>query len=382
MKNKSRNVVNIINPLNLKDSYNDNVLCMKIILNLCNNDELKKLGNQIIDSFLLINILNQNKKIKFYNIYYENLYNKLALTINKISKFEKIMRNSNIITNTYLSDKYVFKKDISTEYDDLDIILNSSKVFMIIDNKINYSLNRFIDDSNLFKKIILKDENQEFKKYFTKKDKKKIKFSKEIMDLFEKKNKILVNTLTQEKEITDLQIEKYNSVNIELKQLIELEYKINDLSYVLNQLNNQIFILEPEVVNLYLLFKNECNNEYNNSIKLKKDFVKNINNILLDKKNNNKKLDFNDLRKKVYKDYLYNRLNNSNNRSYINYIKYNQNLNENFVEEELKKGDEYLSLYSSYLIYKSGLNNDNPMSFDDFVNTEYGKKNVETIYKI
>ena len=90
MHRKNKNELNIINPLNLEDNNEDIVKCTKIMINLSDSDELKILGNQIIDSTVLKKILDENKVIKKHVSSYNDLYEQLALTSNKYSKFEKI----------------------------------------------------------------------------------------------------------------------------------------------------------------------------------------------------------------------------------------------------------------------------------------------------
>ena len=166
MRKKDNSIVNSINPLNLKNSYDDNVMAFKVLISLSNSEELKLLGMQIIDSFILLNLIKDSKLLKKIIPSYNSLVNSLSVNVNKYSKFEKILRKEDIKTGAFLSDKFMFITDLKNSFSLIGLkskkVVNSTKSYIVIDKSINdfkdgYSLNTILNQSKLFKSILCRD---------------------------------------------------------------------------------------------------------------------------------------------------------------------------------------------------------------------------------
>lgn len=373
MHRKNKNELYIINPLNLEDNNEDIVKCTKIMINLSDSDELKILGNQIIDSTVLKKILDENKVIKKHVSSYNDLYEQLALTSNKYSKFEKILRNNSILTKAFISDKYLFKTDINNYPFNKKIELD--KIYLNISSK-SYPLSVYFDLTNALKKILLNSYNNDFAN-----SKNRYCIDKRIEKIIQKKEIMVAKVIAKDSSIDNKKIAQYELLNNLLKVLLSLDRNIFNITKLLDNINSRLFVLDPKAVNYYIIFKQECELLLFNSIQEKEKMIENIENKILNMEDIPQ---YDKIRKKEFKNYIFNKISNKKykNQSYINYIKNNTN-NKKFVEYELKKNDEYLSYYSSYLIYKSSIEDKRDLlSFDEFLAKNYNNKSIDTVYKI
>lgn len=394
------------NPLNLKDNYNDNVLAFKILLNLSDNDNLKLLGQQIVDSFMLLSIIQNNKMLSKNISCYNELIEKLSNTVNKYSKFEKLLRTNKVKTKGFLSDKFLFNTDINNSFQFVSVnslkAIKSNKSYIVINKEsYDYSLNDILQYSNLFKRVICKDKEKVFEKQINdnKLSIKNIKLSLNTNNIVRRKNRLLKKTISSNQNISNSQFLLFDRINNLYKKLVFLEYQIQMFEKCNSIFNSRLLFLEYEVVDLYKQFLDECNDIFNKSIRERNFVYENLNSFLSEYEllmNDTPKevetynsplvynTDLNKERKNMIKSYILDRINNSdgNHISFINYLKNNSD-NKDLIDQEQKNNNEYLAMFSSYLIYKSGVTNEeNVISFDKFVNDIYGVEKIDPIYNL
>lgn len=272
-----------INPLNLKSSYNDNIVALKILLNLCDNDEVRNLGQQILDSFILLNLLKSNIGIKQYHDEYSVLTDKLHTFINKYMHFEKLLRESDVRTFSFVTSKYNIDdtKEVGKEASDA---VENENAYIIIKSKESgksYSLNEILKESNLFKTVLCKDKKRKFKDEITNnilnnnKKQQEIKNSAEVEELCANKKNTFVKIVTTD-DLSDEQLELFNLIEEEFKQLLLEDNRINLHEKFIDRLMSQTFVLDPKIAKMYIQFKEICEKDYEESIKLRAKLIEKI----------------------------------------------------------------------------------------------------------
>lgn len=406
MKNNAKNYnISSANPLNLRDNYNDNVFAFKVLLNLSNDDEIKILGQQIVDSYMLLSLIQNNKmlsQISNYNV----LIDKLSLTINKYSKFEKILRNKNVYTKGFLSNSYMFNVDVKDRFQFVSVnslkAIKSKKSYICVNkDSYEYSLNDILEYSNLLKRVLCKDKEQVFLKqvHDSALNKVDIKTSLNTNSIIKKKNRLLRKTISSDNYISNSQYLLFDRINNLYKKLVYLEYQIYSFEKCNTTFNSRLLILEPNVVDEYKKFLEECKDVYTKAIRERNFVYENLNTFLNEyeqlmknKDNHNDKsvsnIKYNEAlnrdRKAAVKSYIFDRINNKDGKriSFISYLKNNYN-NKELIEQETNNNTKYLSMYSSYLIYKSGVpEGHNAIPFEKFANDIYGVERVDPIYSL
>lgn len=389
IKSESYNsLIGKINPLNLKSSYKDNVVALKILLNLSDNSEVRNLGQQILDSYLLLNLLKNNIEIKHYYDEYSYLVKKLHTFINKYMHFEKLLRENDIKT-------YAFITSNSSETDTKDEGINAKEAvqneiaYIFINNKKDnfngYSLNVILNESKIFSSILCKDKDKKFKNESNNKIQKRLQYSSEVEDLISYKKKILVQTITTD-DLSDEQMQLFNIIEEEFKELLSLETKIIILEKFIDKLMAHLFVLDPEISKIYRSFKELCEKDYEKSIKLRvkmidkiktdldtyESVLKSFNNEIIsettddkDKIKNNDKEIIKEL-VSFYKDYLVEQINNSElgKIPFSEYIRKVASNQENLIEYVKENEELQRKEYVDYLIKKLG--SDNPESYEDY----------------
>lgn len=401
-KNKSEsynNLIGKINPLNLKSSYKDNVVALKILLNLADNSEVRNLGQEILDSYLLLNLLKSNMEIKQYYDEYSYLIKKLQTFINKYMHFEKLIRENEVKTFAFITSN---SDELNTQDEKIAAAnsFNNDNAYIFINEKSadfsGYSLNSILNESNIFSIILCKDKEKKFKNEIadnilnSNRMLKKIEYGSEVEDLLAIKKKVLIQTITTD-DLPDEQIQLFNIIEEEFKELLSLEIKIIILERFIDKLMAHLFVLDPEISKIYKEFKEKCEKDYEISIKLR---VKLIEKIKTDLKTYESVLNLSDNEKNIvqiesqerieydnkemikklvsfYKEYLLEQINNSS----LGKIKLSEYIQKVAREEtkliEYVKANENLQEkeYINYLINKLG--SDNPDSFE-----EYNTKNT------
>ena len=382
-----KTLMNKINPLNLKENYNDCVIAFKILLNLSDNDTVRNLGQQIIDSYLLLNLLNGNSKLKKYFPEYNVLCDKLYMFVNKYSQFEKLLRNNEVKT----------KANLVSENEELgNNLINSKKVNIIIesnDNSLNYSLNEIIKSTGLFRIILCKDKDERFKKIISKKimDSNTINNDNAMSDdakkILKRKKDNLINTIISDDEISDNQTSLFNLIEEKYKELVYLEQKSNILENFMDESMSHLFVLDSQIAKIYADFKELCKNEIDTCIKNKQSIIVLINSYLDEYEikykdnqvndNNNSNLVYSDINyNKIYNEYIsnekmeYSDFDISNFIKYIKYVFKNKNID---LIDEQNIVDEFEKIYSKYLIDKLGGDN-SYKNFGDYLNNYFPKR--------
>lgn len=382
-----KTLMNKINPLNLKENYNDCVIAFKILLNLSDNDTVRNLGQQIIDSYLLLNLLKGNSKLKKYFSEYNVLCDKLYTFVNKYSQFEKLLRNNEVKT----------KANLVSENEELgNNLINSKKVNIIIennDNSLNYSLNEIIKSTGLFRIILCKDKDERFKKIISKKimDSNTINNDNAMSDdakkILKRKKDNLINTIISNDEISDNQTGLFNLIEEKYKELVYLEQKSNILENFMDESTSHLFVLDSQIAKIYADFKELCKNEIDTCIKNKQSIIVLINSYLDEYEikykdnqvndNNNSNLVYSDINyNKIYNEYIsnekmeYSDFDISNFIKYIKYVFKNKNID---LIDEQNIVDEFEKIYSKYLIDKLGGDN-SYNNFGDYLNYYFPKR--------
>lgn len=376
-----------INPLNFKENYNDCVIAFKVLLNLSNNDEIRNLGQQIIDSFLLLNMLASNSKLKKYFLEYSYLCDKLHIFINKYSQFEKLLRNNEVRTKAYLTVE---------NNNRIDDIFNSTHVNIVIEDKStekDYSLNSIINSTNLFRIILCKDKEEKFKNKISTKiineNDTELKVCDDTKELLKRKKDNLVNTIISDEDISDTQSNLFNLIEEKFKELIYLEQKCYFLEKFIDETMTHLFVLDSKIAKIYADFKELCNKEYDNSIKQRQATVILLNNFFneYEKKykentmNDNKydisiisRFNYND----IYNEYTFNQKKEFNIIDFIEYIKYTfhdkniDSIDDHSVVEEFEK------VYAQFLIKKLG-DKEKSFTFSDFMKNYYLENNNDLL---
>lgn len=382
-----------INPLNL-NSFNDNVVALKILLNLCDNDEVRNLGQQILDSYLLLNLLKSNMGIKQYFNEYSDLVKKLHTFINKYMHFEKLIRENDVRTYAFITTNYN-EKSTSNEGEAAFDAVQSENSYLVIRHKSDdfkgYSLTAILNDSKIFSSILAKDKEKKFKIEINNdilknnKRQQKIEYSENVEELISIKKRIFVETITTD-DLSDNQVQLFNLIEEEFKELLSLETKILLLEKFIDKLMSRTFVLDSEIAKKYRNFKELCEKDLAISIKLKIELMEKIKTDLTTYESILKSMDINKVEEKetsqkreekvdkeiikslvtFYKDYLVEKINNnelgkikfseyvekiaSDQRDVIDYIK----------EKEVQQQKEYVD----YLINKLG--SDNPEEYGEF----------------
>lgn len=365
-----KTLMNKINPLDLKENYNDCVIAFKILLNLSDNDIVRNLGQKIVDSFLLLNLLNSNSKLKKYFSEYNVLCEKLYIFVNKYSQFEKLLRNNEVKT----------KANLVSNNDELENgIINSKKVNIVIENNddsLNYSLNEIIKSTNLFRIILCKDKEERFKTIISKKIinnntiNNETKMADETKKLLKRKKDNLVNTIISDDEISDNQTRLFNLIEDKYKELMYLEQKSGILENFMDESMSHLFVLDSQIAKLYAEFKELCKNELDVCIKNKQSIIELLNRYLdeyeMKYKDNHITDDISNLvssdinYNEIYDEYIFNEkmeYNDFDISNFIKYIKYVfKNKSIDLVDEQ-NIVDEFEKIYSKYLISKLGGDN-------------------------
>lgn len=362
-----------INPLNLRDNYNDCVIAFKILLNLSDNDEVRNLGQQIVDSFLLLQLLNSYSKLKYYFNEYSILRDKLYLFVNRYSQFEKLLRKNEVKTKACL---------ISDNDDEENEIINSDRINVFIEGKQtnnNYPLNDIIKTTNIFRIILCKDNENRFKSEIVNKIRSNNLANTELFksddtrEITKRKKNILVNTIISNDDISDNQTDLFNNINDKYKKLMNFDKKSYILEKFLEHTMTHLFVLDPDIAKIYVDFKDKCKSELENAIKERQILVAELNSLFDDyeKKYKNYNNIINDLYDnvsydKIYSDYILNEEKESNNFDAIDFLTYVKKNSFNAKNEII---DEFKDIYVQFLINKLG--NDNSIDFKDFINLNH-----------
>ena len=362
-----------INPLNLRDNYNDCVIAFKILLNLSDNDEVRNLGQQIVDSFLLLQLLNSYSKLKYYFNEYSILCDKLYLFVNRYSQFEKLLRKNEVKTKACL---------ISDNDDEENEIINSDRINVFIEGKQtnnNYPLNDIIKTTNIFRIILCKDNENRFKSEIVNKIRSNNLANTELFksddtrEITKRKKNILVNTIISNDDISDNQTDLFNNINDKYKKLMNFDKKSYILEKFLEHTMTHLFVLDPDIAKIYVDFKDKCKSELENAIKERQILVAELNSLFDDyeKKYKNYNNIINDLYDnvsydKIYSDYILNEEKESNNFDAIDFLNYVKKNSFNAKNEII---DEFKDIYVQFLINKLG--NDNSIDFKDFINLNH-----------
>lgn len=401
--------INKRNPLDLKGSYENNVFAFKNMLDLSyipNTDnntvlEFQQLGNQIVDSFRLLCILNKNQYLKKYIKSFNILVIKLHETINKQSKFEKMLRSHEFSTSAFISDRYMFGKDIKNNYFDVKKesarAINSNHSYLIYNKYLEnedegYSFNDIIYSTDLFRRIICKDSKCIFSNVKQRKRKNinRFTYSKDTNELITEKNDILKQLISSDDSIINEGKLMIDSINEMFKGLFALELKISVLDNLLNKLLYD-FSLEKDVEEIYNVFKKEC--EENLSKSIKENYVLNrqlsiklhdYNMILSNsdiKSYYELSKEMSQLRSYYMRNYLAEKRKHSKLGKYT-FVKYLQSviLNDTeLIDIEKKRNQTTIEIYSEYLVYLSGISDgEKALSFDEYSYIKYGIKNIDT----
>jgi hypothetical protein len=378
-KNRSESytmLMNQTNPLNLNSSYNDNVVALKILLNLCDNDEVRNLGQQILDSFILLNLLKSNIGIKQYHEEYSILVNKLHTFINKYMHFEKILRESNVRTYAFITPNYNLDNttEEGKEAKESMSVENAYVVFSSKKEGFNgYSLNDILLNSDIFKLVLCKDKNRKFKNEIinnnlsNNKKQQELGNSPEVEDLVANKKRKFIQIVTTD-ELTDEQLDLFNLIEEEIKELILVDNKIILLENFIDKLMSRLFVLDSRIAKIYREYKELCEKDYEESIKLRSKLIDKINIDLityesvlgptLNKKETTIENNDNELYQTVaslYKNYLIEQIKNNDleNIKFSEYLEYIGTRNE--IIDYVKKREEFeQQKYAEYLIYKLG----------------------------
>lgn len=362
-----------INPLNLRDNYNDCVIAFKILLNLSDNDEVRNLGQQIVDSFLLLQLLNSYSKLKYYFNEYSILRDKLYLFVNRYSQFEKLLRKNEVKTKACL---------ISDNDDEENEIINSDRINVFIEGKQtnnNYPLNDIIKTTNIFRIILCKDNENRFKSEIVNKIRSNNLANTELFksddtrEITKRKKNILVNTIISNDDISDNQTDLFNNINDKYKKLMNFDKKSYILEKFLEHTMTHLFVLDPDIAKIYVDFKDKCKSELENAIKERQILVAELNSLFDDyeKKYKNYNNIINDLYDnvsydKIYSDYILNEEKESNNFDAIDFLTYVKKNSFNAKNEII---DEFKDIYVQFLINKLG--NYNSIDFKDFINLNH-----------
>ena len=355
---------------------------------------------------MLLSIIQNNKMLSKNISCYNELIEKLSNTVNKYSKFEKLLRTNKVKTKGFLSDKFLFNTDINNSFQFVSVnsvkAIKSNKSYIVINKEsYDYSLNDILQYSNLFKRVICKDKEKVFEKQINdnKLSIKNIKLSLNTNNIVRRKNRLLKKTISSNQNISNSQFLLFDRINNLYKKLVFLEYQIQMFEKCNSIFNSRLLFLEYEVVDLYKQFFFFFNDIFNKSIRERNFVYENLNSFLSEYEllmndtpkeveTNNSPLvyntDLNKERKNMIKSYILDRINNSNGNhiSFINYLKNNSD-NKDLIDQEQKNNNEYLAMFSSYLIYKSGVTNEeNVISFDKFVNDIYGVEKIDPIYNL
>lgn len=338
-------------------SYDDSVKALKLLLNLCNEDELKNLGNQITDSYLLFTILKNNPFIKRYSKTYLPLLESLASNINEFSKFNKMLRTREVYT----------KATIKLDDEQINIDIDEDK------NDNGYLLNDELKKYNLFEKILLKDEQKEFANDLEAERKKNIeiynnfKYSMDVSSIVQKKKNILAQTIIDSDNLSQGQIELYDKINREYSNLMVLEREIVAIEMVSDALINKLFVLKNTTVELYRKFKDEMTSLLSKQIKKRVELCNKLNLDLdtyegllnngnfINKANDDKEI----LSKQClnfYNKYVIEQASDINiaKLSFVDYLK-KFTSNDELINYAKQKESDLVSLYAEYLIYKFSL---------------------------
>ena len=367
------------NPLNLKSNYNDNIVALKILLNLCDNNEVRNSGQQLLDSFILLNLLKGYSGIKQYHEEYSFLIDKLYTFINTYTHFEKLLRNNNIKTLAFIAPNNTVS-DTLDEGKDAKEAVESDCSYIVIKSKSDdfngYSLKNILENSNLLNVILCKDKDRKFKDEIAngiisiKKQQYEIKNSNDVEELCARKKNRFIQIVTDD-NLSDEQVELFNLIEEEYKQLLLVDNKIMILESLLDKLMSKLFVLDPAISKIYKNFKELCEKDFEESIKVRIKLIEKINidlttyeNIMsspIVKEKNDENTD--ELFKSVaslYKEYLVEQINNSE----LGNVKFSEYLekigsNENLINYVKSEEEKEKQKYIDYLIRKLGDNGEN-----------------------
>ena len=401
MQNKNTNLNNLlvrINPLNIKFNYNDNATLYKFLLDFCKDNDTKKLGNELIDSFLLFNILKINKGIKSLSSSYDKLCQKLSISINRYSKLEKVLRNNSILVPVIISNRNEVE---NFNVDNLDL----EQVYVLVSPKYEKfsSINNLFGRLNLVKNVLcinnkelLNDFHDNLKDFSDRLV--NVEYSEFTRNIINKKNILLSETIVSDENLSDGQIDLFNKINEEFQNLLSIEYKINFIEVLLDKLMGSIFNLETDINKDYHTFREDCEKLLSKYIKERLIIGEQLSIDLETYRNSfstyydlndtsNEKLHGNieEERLKYFKMYLYDSIYSGDFKpfNFIKYLKENASDNVNLLKNEKETEDRYLSMYSSYLIYKASLSNDeSALSFEEYIKDNYDVENIDFVYRM
>lgn len=347
--------------LYLNKNYDDNVTAFKLLLNLCDSDEVRNLGNEIVDSYLLFTFLKNNPFLKNCSKNYLPLLESLASSINEYSRFYKLLRENKVCTRAKIEEK------------------NDSSEFVFDNtNEKGFNLMDILKEYNLLEKIIIKDSKKTFKDYIESERKKNLTnynnftYSLDANEIIQKKKNILAQTIIGSDELSDGQVELYGKIDDEYKNLILKEKEIAGIELVEDSLINKTYILKNTTVEVYRKFKDELNNilasEIKNRVKLCEqlnldlDTYENLLDVKSDKlkeESRDEELykecinDYNSYIEEISQNTKYGKL------SFTNYIKCVKPNNIKLINYAQENENDLISMYADYLIYKFSKTNEN-----------------------
>ena len=348
------------------------ILFKKLLNNLDTNDStLKNLGYEIVDSKILLDLIKscfKNKNKSQLNIQLEDC---LSKEVNRYSEFEKYLRNKEYFTLYKIEYSFDSNNNLST---------------VQLDNKNKSSLNDFFNKTNLFRniiktKIFKQDKNNNLSNIDKFDD-----INIDLKEIF----KDLINVNIDDEHFNELN----EIINIK-KRIVYLKSLINSCKIISN-LNIEELFLSEEIIILFHLFTVECSTNliiYENELNSSIDKIQNIIQLY-----NSKKMDIeDDTMYDIYSDinisederkilnYYFemykSNTNKDNNISFITYLKSNFPMEKELIKLVEALNNQFNTVYSEYLIYKTPyVNTDLCITFEQFAKKKYGINNVSKKY--
>ena len=371
---------NINEKKNIKFDYleydiNSRIKLFKNLLDSLNNndDNLKELGYEIVDSKLLLELLRNNFKKNNNSMLLKKLDSELSKEVNRYSEFEKKLRK----TQYFVSYKINYNLDNDTLK---SVILSSSN------ESDNTNLNEFLNNTKLFRGIInSKIDNKKINEY--------AKFKNQITLINEDVKKIYL-------DFTDVSMD--NEHFIQLKEIISLRKKVFEQIQLANAYNFIInydfdnYCLRDDIKYYLYLFVAECTNNILNideDIDSNIEKIKELINLYKSKKmileDNNSYDIYSDiiipeeldgLLKNYY--FMYEDTVEKNEMSaisFLSFLKITAPAETELIKLVSALTDQFNTIYSEYLIYKTPIVKGKvSISFEQFAKIKYGINSINT----
>lgn len=221
---------------NLEESIEERISLFKILIDNINpnNQNLKDLGNEIVDSKIMLELLKNNLKNKPAKL--DELISALSRDVNRYSEFEKILRKQNYFVNY----KIVYILDKNDNICSLNIYDSTES------EQTNF--NQLISDTDLLRKIVFAHSSNF-----------RINNNDEINEKINYINKDMKNIFMDFTNY-DMDDENYKK----LSKIINLRKKVVQLIFMINFFNNIINLdisklhLKKEIKNLIFVVKTDC----------------------------------------------------------------------------------------------------------------------------